>query len=192
MTTFPKANFRNFHEATAEEWQAIDAAESQYEKTELVPRLLAELKALDEEEMPYPISRYQHALQSATLAYRDGCDEEMVVAALLHDVADKFAPHSHAQVAAEILKPYVSEKTYWIIYHHATFQGYYFWHHLGLDRNSRDKHQDHPWFDDCAYFCEHYDQAAFDKDYDSLPLEFFEPMVKRIFSRSPYTQGVNP
>lgn len=187
-----KSNWRNMRESTAEDWHRIAVFEANWELDVMVPRILSELKALDDDSAPFPISRFQHALQSATLAYRDDAEEELVVAALLHDIGDNFSVHSHAQVAAAIIKPYVSEKTHWIIHHHAIFQGYYFWHHLEMDRHARDQYRDHPWFDDCVYFCEHYDQAAFDSDYDTLPLDFFEPMVKRIFSRKPYGEHLNP
>lgn len=151
----------------------------------LVARLIAELKSMDTPS-PYPVSRYVHSLQSATLAFEDGASEEMVVAALFHDVADEITPMNHAEGAATILKPYVSTKTYWIVKHHGVFQGVFFWHHIGKDQNARDRYKDHKWFDDCAYFCEHYDQCAFDPEFENKPLEFFMPMVKRIFAREPF------
>jgi len=89
--------------------------------------------------------------------------------------------HNHGEVAAAILKPYVSEKIYWIVKHHPVFQGYYYNHYLGGDRNAREKYRDSPHYDDCIYFCERYDQNAFDPAYDSKPLEFFEPMLRRVF-----------
>lgn len=184
MTT-NKATFKAMAEGTREDYQLIDAAEKRQEKN-LPAAILAELEKLKEGDLGFNISRYDHSLQSATRAYRDGVDEELVVAALLHDIGDGLALHNHAEVAAAILRPYVSEKTYWIVKHHGIFQGYYFWHHLGGDRNARDKYRDHPWFDACAEFCEKYDQNAFDDDYENLPLEFFQPMVKRLFSRPPF------
>lgn len=149
----------------------------------LVDRILEHLKMLDVDWGGYRINRYQHSLQSATRAYRDNADEELVVAALLHDIGDILSPYNHCEMAAALLKPYVSEKTHWIIDKHGIFQGYYFHHHLGGDRNARDRFKDHPWYDDCAYFCEHYDQNCFDPDYDTLPVEFFVPALKRVFSR---------
>ena len=151
----------------------------------LVDRLLEQFEQLDETDTPYPINRYQHSLQSATLAYEDGADEELVIAALLHDIGDVVAPYNHGEVAAAILKPYVSEKTYWIVKHHCVFQGYYYNHHLGGDRHARDRYRDNPYFEDCRYFCHHYDQNAFDPDYPSKPLEFFVPMLRRVFRADP-------
>ena len=177
--------FRSMKESTAEQWAEIAAAAEREEAT-LVDRVLAQLRRLAEGEQSFAVSRYEHSLQSATRALRDGADEEMVVAALLHDIGDELAPCNHAQYAAAVLEPYVSKRTHWIVAQHDVFQGYYFWHHVGADRNAREKFRDHPWFDDCAAFCEQWDQCAFDPDYQSEPLEVFEPMVGRIFARPPH------
>ncbi|MGI9303166.1 MAG: HD domain-containing protein [Gammaproteobacteria bacterium] len=132
----------------------------------------------------YQVDRYQHSLQAASRAHRDGADEETIVCALLHDVGDVLAPHNHSQVAAAILRPFVSERNHWIILHHGIFQGYYFWHHIGGDRDAREHFRGHPYFDACADFCEYWDQRAFDPAYDTMPLETFEPMVRRLFAKS--------
>ena len=151
----------------------------------LADRLLDAIRALDEDWTPYPVNRYQHSLQSATRAYADGAEEEIVVAALLHDLGDTLSPYNHSQLAAAIVKPYVSERTWWIIHHHGVFQAYYYAHHTGGDRNARERFKDSPHYQACVDFCHKYDQAAFDPGYPSKPLEFFEPMVRRIFARSP-------
>jgi predicted HD phosphohydrolase len=132
------------------------------------------------------IDRYQHSLQTATRAFRSGAEEEVIVAALLHDIGDTLAPTNHAQLAATILKPYVSPSTHWIVEHHGIFQGYYFWHHIGRDRNARDKFRGHPYFERTVEFCHNWDQESFDPNYDTLPVSFFEPMVRRIFAREPW------
>ena len=135
----------------------------------------------------YKITRLEHSLQTATRAFKDKANEEMVVAALLHDIGDELAPMNHSEYAASILKPYVSEKTHWIIEKHGEFQMYYYAHHLGGNRNKRDDYKDHKYYNDTINFCEKYDQNSFDPNYKSLPLEFFRPMVKKIFSRKPYS-----
>jgi predicted HD phosphohydrolase len=111
----------------------------------------------------------------------------MIVAALLHDIGDELAPMNHSEYAAAILKPYVSEKTHWIVERHGEFQAFYYAHHLGGDRNKREKYKDHKYYQATIDFCEKYDQGCFDPNYKSLPLEHFEPMVRRIFSRKPYS-----
>jgi len=136
----------------------------------------------------YQVTRYQHSLQAATRAYRAGEDEEMVVAALLHDVGDVLAPANHSEVAAAMLRPYVSDRVYWIIKYHGLFQGYYYNHHFGEDRNLRDRFRDHQWYEDTVRFCADYDQVSFDPKYDPEPLGFFEPMVRRVLAEPRYTQ----
>ena len=152
----------------------------------LPDRLIMGLKLLSGDLLGYKIDRFQHSLQSATRARRDGADEEMVVAALLHDIGDTLSPENHSELAASILQPYVSARTHWIIKHHGLFQGYYYFHHLGGDRNARDRFRDHPLFEACADFCERYDQNSFDPAYDTMPLEAFEPSLRRIFARKPF------
>jgi len=88
-------------------------------------------------------------------------------------------------MVAAIFRPYMSQKMCWIIKYHGLFQMVYYAHFVGGDPNARDRYKDHPWYDDCVEFCEKYDQNCFDPDYESLPLEFFEPMVQRIFSQEP-------
>ena len=141
--------------------------------------MLDHLRLLDGDYGGFPIDRLQHSLQTATRAHRDGRDEEYVVMALLHDIGDTLGSFNHPDVAAAILKPFVSEQNHWIAGNHGAFQGYYYFHHLGMDRNMRERFRDNPHFDACAEFCEKYDQAAFDPDYPSEPLDFFEPMVRR-------------
>ena len=175
-----KPSWTAFEQTTKADWDAVMDYEEEF-NAGLVDRLLEQLKLLDEKWTPYPINRYQHLLQSATRAYKDGASEELVVAALLHDIGDVIAPYNHGEVAAALLKPYVSEKTYWIVKHHCVFQGYYYNHHLGGDRHARDKYKSSPHYKDCEYFCHHYDQNAFDPNYENKPLEFFEPMLRRVF-----------
>ena len=135
----------------------------------------------------YQISRLEHSLQTATRALNDKADDEMIVAALLHDIGDELAPLNHSEYAAAVLKPYVSEKTHWIIEKHGEFQMYYYAHHLGGNKNQRDKYKGHKYYQDTVDFCEYWDQKSFDPNYKSLPLKEFEPMVKKIFSRKPYS-----
>ena len=150
-------------------------------------RILKFMSTLTETLEGYQVSRLEHSLQSATRAYKSGESEEMVVAALLHDIGDELAPMNHSEYAAAILKPYVSERTYWIVEKHGEFQMFYYAHHLGGDKNKRDKYKGHKYYQATIDFCEKYDQNSFDPNYKSLPLDFFKPMVKKIFSRKPYS-----
>jgi predicted HD phosphohydrolase len=135
---------------------------------------------------PYQISRLDHVLQSATRAEADGHDEEYIVCALLHDIGDVLGTANHSQVAAALLRPYVSERNWWIVQHHGLFQGYYYFAHFGKDPNARDRFRNHPAYDECVRFCAEYDQNCFDPTYPSKSLEYFEPMVRRLFAREPH------
>ncbi len=177
----PQPSFTAMTEAGPEDWKTIEEAHMEFCKT-LPDRVLDHLGLLDGGFGGFPIHRLDHCLQCATLAYRDDRDEEYVVMALLHDIGDTLAPFNHTDIAANILKPFVSEKTHWIAAHHGIFQGYYFFHHLGLDRNMRDQFKDSPYYEDCAEFVAKYDQNAFDPDYDNMTLEDFRPMVERVLS----------
>jgi predicted HD phosphohydrolase len=176
-------NFINMADGTKEEYEFLGKMEEEY-VTGLSDRLLKALGALRNSISGYKVDRLEHSLQSATRAFRAGEEEEMVVAALLHDIGDELAPNSHSEMAAAILRPYVSEKTYWIIKHHGLFQMYFYAHHYDGDRNARDKHINHPWYQDTIDFCDKYDQNCFDPDYDTEPLAFFEPMLRRVFSET--------
>src|SRR5256884_5721577 len=114
---------------------------------------------------------------------KEGADEEMITAALLHDIGDELAPYNHAEFAAAMLRPYLRAEVTWIVQHHGLFQNYYYVHHLGGDRNARDRFRGHPWYQACADFCAHWDQCSFDPNYPSEPLSAFEPSVRRIFTR---------
>ena len=153
-------------------------------------RLLKALVELDEGLSGYKISRLGHSLQSATRAWRDGADIDWVVSALLHDIGDIFAPYNHDEYAAAILKPFVREQCCWVVEQHGEFQMIYYDHHVGGDPNKRDKHQGHEFFDDCAEFCERWDQSSFDPEYKNLDVEFFRPMVEEVFARVPYDPAV--
>ncbi len=180
-------SFTRMADGTREEYQFLERQWSP-SRGQLADNVLGLLVRLEGPTFGYPIDRYQHSLQTATRALRDGADEETVVCALLHDIGDTLAPENHGALTAEILKPYVSAENYWVVAHHPVFQGYYFWHHLDKDRNARDRYAGHPFYDACARFCERWDQESFDPDYDTVGLEFFEPMVRRLFDREPWTR----
>ena len=168
-----------------EDYELLEKYEHNFER-ETADRLLKYLASQTTTLEGYQITRLEHSLQAATRAFRNNESEEMVVATLLHDIGDELAPMNHSQYAASIIRPYVSEKTYWIINHHGLFQTFYSAHHLGGDRNARDKFKDHKYYQATVDFCEKYDQSSFDPDYKSMTLKEFEPMVKRIFSRKPF------
>ena len=180
-----KVNFTEMKEGSKEDYELLEKYEMNFER-KTADRVLKYLASQTTTLEGYQITRLEHSLQAATRAYKNGESEEMVVATLLHDIGDDLAPMNHSQYAASIIKPYVSEKTYWIILHHGLFQTYYSAHHLGGDRNARDKFKDHKYYQDTVDFCEKYDQSSFDPKYKSMSLDEFEPMVKKIFDRKTF------
>lgn len=186
MSEEARANFHRMDEGTAEDWKIIGLSHMKF-SAGTPERVLHHLRLLDGDYGGFAVDRLTHSLQTATLALRDGRDEEYVVCALLHDIGDTLAPTNHPEIAAAIVKPFVSEKNHWIVANHGIFQGYYFWHYLGGDRNERERFREHPHFDACAEFCEIYDQRAFDPGAETLPLSEFEPMVHRVFAEGAAT-----
>ena len=184
--TTPTVSFTNMAAGTRADYELLENLEAEFAAT-TADRVLEQLRGLAGSLGGYKVDRLEHSLQSATRAYRDDADEEMVVAALLHDIGDLLAPHNHSELAAAVLRPYVSERTYWVVRQHGLFQTYYYAHHTGGDRNARDRYLDHPYYQDAVDFCHRWDQASFDPAYDSLPLEFFEPMVRKVFAREPFS-----
>ena len=178
----PRASFTSIEHSTAKDWGIIAGNLLPFART-LPDRVMAHLKLLDGDFGGFPIDRLQHCLQTATLAHKDGRDEEYVVCALLHDIGDTLGTFNHPDIGAAILKPFVSEENLWMVEKHGIFQGYYFFHHLGMNRDLREQFRGHPHFERTAEFCAKYDGPAFDAAAETLPLEFFEPMLRKLMSR---------
>ena len=184
-----RVKFTQMKDGDAEDYAFLTKHEIEHTKG-TADRLLKALVELDEGLSGYQITRLGHSVQSASRAWRDGADTDWVVSALLHDIGDIFAPYNHDEYAATILRPFVREQCRWVVEKHGEFQMLYFGHHVGGDQHKRDAHRGHEFFDDCAAFCERWDQSSFDPDYPDLPLSFFEPMVQEVFAREPYDPAV--
>jgi len=178
---FDRAIFRSFEESTKSDWDNI-MLQLQVTQSHVADRVLEQLEYLRHDFGGFPVNRLEHCLQTATRAEADGRNEEYVLCALLHDIGDNLAPYNHPQIASAILKPFVSEANHWMVEHHGIFQGYYFWHHIGLDQFAREKFRDSPYFEYTEEFCAKYDQIAFEADYTSAPLSHFEPLIRAKFS----------
>ena len=182
-----KVNFTQMKDGNKEDYLLLDEHEKKFQEG-TADRLIKFMYGLNSTLEGYKINRLEHSLQTATRALNDKADDEMIVAALLHDIGDELAPLNHSEYAAAVLKPYVSEKTRWIVEKHGEFQMYYYAHHLGGNRNQREKYKGHKYYEDTINFCENWDQKSFDPNFKSLSLKEFEPFVKKIFSRKPYSQ----
>lgn len=177
LSTATPEDFRNQVATFNEQSTAADMAE----------RALDLLRNQKGQNIGTLVDLYEHGLQCASRALRDGADEETVVCALLHDVGETLSPINHGEIAGSLLRPYVSPENYWTMIMHEVFQAYYYQDAAGLtEKNTRERFKDHPYYAKCVEFCWKWDQSAFDPDYESLPLENFVPMVHRIFARKPY------
>jgi predicted HD phosphohydrolase len=184
-------NFSSMDESTGADWQRVAESVSG-DSSGLADLALGMLTRLKGSSLCMPIDPYEHSLQTATRAFKDGAEEEMVVCALLHDIGDLPAPQNHAEFAAAILRPYVSDEAHGVVLLHEIFQGYHYFATVGLDRNLRDRYRGHPAFARAAAFCANWDQNSFDRNYQSMPLAEFEPMLRRVFARQPYAANTTP
>jgi predicted HD phosphohydrolase len=179
-----RAAFARMQDSTPADYQIIRARRVDF-LAGYADRVLDALRLLDEGTEGYAISRLEHSLQSATRATRDGRDDDYIAMCLLHDIGDTLAPRNHGELAASILKPFVSERLTWITKHHPVFQLYYYGRHVGADPDAREHYAGHQWFDDTVEFCEQYDENCFDTKYPSQPLDEFAPLLHALLQRTP-------
>jgi predicted HD phosphohydrolase len=176
-----RADFTNMEASTQADWMKIGSQFTSFAKT-LPDRVLTHLRLLDGDFGGFPVDRLTHCLQTATRAHVGGRDEEYVVCCLLHDIGDTLGTYNHPDIAAAILKPFVSEANHWMVAHHGIFQGYYFFHHLGMDRNLRDNFKASPHYEQTEEFCAKFDGPAFDAKAEHMKLDELEPMLRRVLS----------
>jgi predicted HD phosphohydrolase len=174
-------SFRRMDESTAEQW-AVIGTESFKNQSRVADRVLAMLESLADITDGFAVDQLTHCLQTATRAERGGADDEVVIASLCHDVGKAVSVPNHPRIAAEILRPYVRDEVHWMIEVHQDFQGRHYYQHFGGDPNARDKYKGHPSYELAERFADEWDQAAFDADYDTLPLEHFEPRLRELFA----------
>ena len=183
-STAKRATFSSFQESTKEDWGLIMSQRGSLTAS-LPGRVIQQLEYLRDDYGGFPVDRLEHSLQTATRAEKDGRDDEYIMCALIHDIGDILTPHNHPDLAAAILKPFVSDANHWMVQHHGIFQRYFFWHHLGGDRNARDEFAGNEFYDHCEEFCALYDAPAFDASYTSNPLEYYVPLIHDFFGRNP-------
>jgi predicted HD phosphohydrolase len=184
-----KVKFTAMKDGDAADYAMLDVHEREY-AAGTADRLLGALVELDESLSGYQVTRLGHSLQAATRAWRAGADTDWVVAALLHDIGDIYAPYNHDEYAAAILKPFVREQVTWVVEKHGDFQRLYYAHHVGGNRHARDRYRDHAYYQDCADFCEMWDQSSFDPDYPMMSVQDFAPLVREVFARKAYDPEV--
>ncbi|MFN0112616.1 MAG: HD domain-containing protein [Blastocatellia bacterium] len=175
-------SFTRMDQSSAEDWMKI-GGEVAKRQSQMPAVIKSMLRQLEDQVDGFLVNQLQHSLQTATRAEREGASEELVVAALCHDIGKVISVINHPAIAAEILKPYVSPETYEIVRTHQDFQGKHYYEHFGMNSNLREQHESQPWFELAKKFTDEWDQTAFDPDYETLPLEHFEPMIDRLFSK---------
>lgn len=175
-------SFTRMDQGSTTDWMVI-GGEVAKRQAGMPETIKAMLKQLAEQVDGFAIDQLQHGLQTATRAVRDGASEELVVAALCHDIGKVISVINHPAIAAEILKPYVSRETYDIVRTHQDFQGKHYYALMGMDPEARQKYAQEPWFELAKKFTDEWDQTSFDPNYETLPLDYFEPMIDRIFSK---------
>lgn len=146
-------------------------------------RILAMLHASAGLVQGMQVTQLEHGLQTATMAERAGMNVDIVVASLCHDMGKVISTPNHSAISAEMIKPFVDPDAYWMVKVHQDFEGIHYLGKMGLDPMIRLQHRDHPAYELAERFADEWDQKAFDPDYDMLPLEHFEPMVREVFSR---------
>lgn len=174
-------SFTRMDQGKIEDWMAIGQAVGARQAN--MPSIIkAMLMRLEEQVDGFAVNQLHHALQTATRAARDGAAEEMIVAALCHDIGKVISVENHPAIAAEIMKPYVSSETYQIIRTHQDFQGRHYYALIGRDPDARRQYAGEPWYQTACVFTDEWDQTSFDPEYDTLPLSYFEPMIERVFA----------
>jgi predicted HD phosphohydrolase len=153
--------------------------------THVPDRILGMLRATDALVQGFQITQLGHGLQTATRAERAGAGVDVVVASLCHDMGKVISNANHPAIAAEMIRPWVSEEVYWVVKVHQDFEGLHYYARMGLDPMMRRRHAGHPCYELAERFADEWDQHAFDPDYPTLPLEHFEPMVREVFGTPP-------
>ena len=184
------AKFGAMTEATKLDWEIIAAHNREFAAS-LCDRVVAHLRLLGGDNGGFSVDRLEHSVQTATRAYRADRSDEYVMCALLHDIGDTLGSFNHPDIAVAILKPFVSADHLWMVEQHGIFQGYNFFHHLGMDRNMRDQFAGHQCYDLTVEFCQDYDQPAFDPNYDSMQLEDFLPALQEMFATPKLSVYIN-
>ena len=177
-----RASFTSMDVSTKEEWMTI-ARETASNQSRVAETLLGLLRSLAAIEDGFATDQLTHALQTATRAERAGASDEVVVAALCHDVGKAISVPNHPAIAAAILEPYVSPEVHFMIAAHQDFQGKHYYEHFGMNPDARAKHDGHPAYELAKQFADEWDQKAFDPNYDTLPLEHFEERVRKVFAK---------
>lgn len=174
--------FTDMHHGTAVDWGHIAREHMAHQTSAAALQIMDSLRRLEPIVVGFAANQLAHSLMAGTLARRAGGTDEEVVAALTHDLGKLFSIPNHGPIAAEMLKPYVSNAIYQTIYWHQDFQGRYYYSHLGKPTDMRERFRQEDWFATAERLVDEWDAPAFDPDFVSDALESFEPEVSRVFA----------
>ncbi|MEP2987754.1 MAG: HD domain-containing protein [Parasphingorhabdus sp.] len=183
-----QATFTKMQDGTLEEWKIIGAAHKEEFKN-TADRFIDMLKSLEQHTLGFACDQLQHSLMTGTLARRAGASDEEIVIALCHDIAKAINVPNHGPIAAEMMRPYISEDSYHVIRNHQAFQGEHYYHYMGAPTDLRKKWVDEPWYDLAVKLVDEWDAPAFDPDFEVDTLESFEPLMRKIFHDDPVAVG---
>ncbi len=159
------------------------------------------------------VTQLEHALQCAALARRERADDEVVMAALLHDVGhlvtrtpDRPDEH-HGHEGAELLRPWVPARVAWLVEHHVVAKRYLcsvnpsYTDRLSpasvrslaaqgavLDVEQRLALETQPWFGD-AVRIRRWDDDAKVVDAVTPPLVVYRPLIERWLGPQSWQSG---
>ncbi|WP_339690931.1 HD domain-containing protein [uncultured Parasphingorhabdus sp.] len=183
-----QATFTRMQDGTLEEWKVIGAAHKEEFKN-TADRFIGMLKSLEQHTLGFACDQLQHSLMTGTLARRAGASVEEIVIALCHDIAKAVNVPNHGPIAAEMMRPYISDDSYHVIRNHQAFQGEHYYHYMGAPTDLRKKWVDEPWYDLAVKLVDEWDAPAFDPDFEVDSLESFEPLMRKIFHDNPTAVG---
>jgi len=147
-----------------------------------VENVLAALMSLSDVCDGGAISELEHALQSATRAERHGADDELILAALCHDIGKVFGDAGHGQISAEILKPHVRADVVAVVRFHGAFTARHWDASIKGESDPRTEYRDEPWYPLAVTFVDEWDMESFDPEYSREDLDLFAPLVRRLIT----------
>jgi predicted HD phosphohydrolase len=179
-----QAGFTRMQEGSLDDWKIIGAAHKEdFGKT--ADRFIGMLRQLENATLGFACDQLQHALMCGTLARRAGASNEHIVIALCHDIAKVINVPNHGQIAAEMMRPYISDDSYHVIYNHQAFQGEHYYQYLGAPTDLRKQWVDESWYPLAVKLVDEWDAPAFDPDFEVDSLESFVPLMREVFHDNP-------
>lgn len=173
--------FTRMDQSTEQEWEHISEQHMPH-IFDMPNRIMGMLKQLQTLTLGFSTDQLHHALQTATMARRAGAEDEMILISLIHDIGKVISVPNHGQIAAEMIKPYVSEDAYHVIRTHQDFQGEHYYQYMGKPQDLRKQFVNESWYAKAVEFTDEWDQAAFDPKYEVDSLESFEPLINKFFA----------